>query len=155
MRWLVLSVVCIASLTASAAPATAAPTRAEFIRRGDAVCAATAREIAPLRRRAVAAKALPEAKKWAAGAAIWRDQAGIQVRFNARMRAIGVPRGDAVARSLIASLDRGVALARRVADAYASRRTSALETALIRYVRFTVALNGRVRSYGFEICGRS
>src|SRR5215210_8965190 len=43
----------------------AAPTKAEFIRQGDALCKQVQRELAPLRRRAEAAKSLSQAQQWA------------------------------------------------------------------------------------------
>jgi len=44
----------------------AAPTKAQFIRQGDALCLQVQRDLAPLRRRAEAAKSLPESQQWAA-----------------------------------------------------------------------------------------
>ena len=73
-----------------------------------------AKQLAPLRRRAEAAYALPESKRMAAAASIWGDQIRIQVAFNRRLRAVGAPPGDAAARNLLAQLDRGVVLARRI-----------------------------------------
>lgn len=134
--------------------ALAAPTKAQFIRRGDALCGQVRRDLAPLLRRAEAAKSLPEAQNWRAVTALWGDQIRIQARFIARFRAIGVPAGDATARSLSSGLERGLLLARRVRDAFAARSTSALATALPTYVRFTLSLNRRVRAYGFRVCGR-
>jgi hypothetical protein len=133
----------------------AAPTKAEFIRQGDALCKQVQRELAPLRRRAEAAKSLPQAQQWAAVSRLWTDQIRIQARFNARFRGLGLPGGDATARSIVSGLDRGLVLARRVRDGFAARSTSALATALPAYVRFTTALNRRVAAYGFNVCGRS
>jgi hypothetical protein len=135
--------------------ATAAPTRAQFIRRGDALCRQVQRQLVPLRRQARAAKSLPRAQQWAAATTIWTAQITIQSRFNARFRALGVPTGDATARQLVAGLARGVTLARRVRDAFAARDTTSLARALPPYLRFTLALNRRVSAYGFADCGRS
>jgi hypothetical protein len=140
-------------LALTAGVAVAAPTKAQFIRQGDALCGQVRRDLAPLLRRAEAAKSLPEAQKWAAVTALWGDQIRIQARFIPNFRAIGVPAGDATARSLISGLDRGLLLARRVRAAFAARSTSALATALPVYVRFTLSLNRRVRAYGFRVCG--
>jgi hypothetical protein len=93
----------------------AAPTKAQFIRQGDALCLGVQRELAPLRRRAEAAKA-PESRQWAAAQRLWADQIRIQARFTARLRAVGVPTGDSKARSIVLGLDRGLVLARRVRD---------------------------------------
>jgi hypothetical protein len=133
--------------------ALAAPTKTQFIRRGDALCGQVQRDLAPLRRRAEAAKSLPEAQKWAAVTALWSDQIRIQARFITRFRAIGVPAGDATARSLSSGLDRGLLLARRVRAAFAARSTTAVSAGLPAYVRFTLSLNRRVRAYGFRVCG--
>jgi hypothetical protein len=140
-------------LALTASVALAAPTKAQFIRRGDALCGQVQRDLAPLRRRAEAAKSLPEAQKWVAVTALWSDQIRIQARFIPRFRAIGVPAGDATARSLTSGLDRGLLLARRVRAAFAARSTRALAIALPAYVRFTLSLNRRVRAYGFRLCG--
>ncbi len=150
-----LSVAVAAAMTVGVGTANAAPTKVQFIRQGDALCAGVARELMALRERAEAAKSLPDAKKWAAAAAIWTDQIQIQSRFNGRFRAIGVPAGDRTARSLVAGLDRGLLLARAVRDAFAARSTARLSTALPPYVRFTLSLNRRVQAYGFRVCGRS
>lgn len=140
---------------AAAGAAHAAPTKLEFIRKGDALCTDVARQLAPLRRRAEAAKLLPEARQWPAATALWTDQITIQRRFNERFRAIGVPAGDRLALRLVSGLDRGVVLARRVRDAFARHDVPALGAALRAYVDFTLTLNRRVQAYGFRVCGRS
>jgi hypothetical protein len=151
-----LSVTAVSLLAALAfAGAASATSKSEFIRRGDALCTRTLKELAPLRRRAEAAASAPEAKRWSLAASLWSDQIRIQTRFNDRLRAIGTPRGDAAARNLLSRLDRGVVLARRVRDAFAARRVTALATALEAYVDFTLALNDRIRAYGFRVCGGS
>jgi hypothetical protein len=137
------------------AAATAAPTKAEFIRQGDALCRQVQRQLLPLRRQAEAAKTLPEAQKWAAVTRIWTAQINIQARFNSRFHALGTPTGDSAARALVSGLDRGLALARRVRNAFASRDTSTLARVLPEYIRFTLSLNRRVAAYGFNVCGRS
>lgn len=157
MRGLVPVLVAIASLAlaGTASTAVAATTKAEFIKRGDALCVRMARELAPLQQRAQAALTLPESKKWSAAAAIWSDQIRIQVRFNRQLRAIGAPPNDARARNLLAQLDRGVVLARRIQVAFANARIAALASALPAYLQFTLRLNRQVRAYGFRVCGRS
>jgi hypothetical protein len=137
----------------TASTAAAAATKAEFIKRGDVLCAAMAKELAPLRRRAAAAYALPERRRMAAAAAIWRDQIEIQVAFNRRLRAVGAPPGDAAARRLLGQLDRGVVLARRIQAAFANGRIDSLSSALPAYLEFTLTLNRQVRGYGFRVCG--
>jgi hypothetical protein len=142
-------------LTLSVGAAFAAPTKAQFIRQGDALCRDVQRELAPLVRRAQAAKSLPESQQWGAAQRLWADQIRIQARFNARLRAVGVPTGDSKARSIVSGLDRGLVLARRVRDAFARRSTTSLAVALPEYVRFTLSLNRRVVAYGFKVCGHS
>lgn len=112
-----------------------------------------ARQLAPLRRRAEAAYALPESRRMAAAAAIWGDQIRIQVTFNERLRAVGAPPDDAAARRLLGQLDRGVVLARRIQSAFADRRIASLASALPAYLDFTLKLNRQVRAYGFRVCG--
>jgi hypothetical protein len=157
MRRLVFVLVAIVSLAlaGTASTAVAATTKAEFIKRGDALCVNVAKELAPLRRRAESAQTLPQAKQWAAAAAIWSDQIRVQVSFNQRLRAIGAPPNDATALGLLAKLDRGVVLARRIRDAFADRRVTALASALPAYLQFTLKLNRQVSAYGFRVCGRS
>jgi hypothetical protein len=156
MRRLVPVLVAVTSLAlaGTASTAVAAPTKAEFIKRGDALCVRIARELAPLQQRAQAALTLPEDKKWPAAAAIWSDQIRIQVRFNRQLRALGAPANDAEARSILGQLDRGVVLARRIQAAFANARVATLASALPAYVRFTLKLNRQVRTYGFRVCGR-
>lgn len=143
----------VALIAAAAASASAAPTRAEFIHKGDALCRRVQAQLAPLRRKADAARSLPAAKQWSAVTQIWNAQIGIQSRFNAQFHALGVPSGDAAARRLVAGLDKGLSLARRIRDAFASRDTTTLRDALPAYLRFTLNLNHRVAAYGFTACG--
>ena len=142
-------------LALCAGAALAAPTKAQFIRQGDALCRQVQRELVPLTRRAQAAKSLPVSQQWAAAEQLWTDQIRIQARFTARLRAVGVPNGDSKARSIVRGLDRGLVLARRVRDAFARRSTTSLAAALPEYIRFTMSLNRRVAAYGFKVCGRS
>jgi hypothetical protein len=142
-------------LALSVNAALAAPTKKQFIQQGDALCREVQRELAPLRRRAEAAKSVPESQKWAVAERLWADQIRIQARFTSRLRAVGVPSGDAKARSIVSALDRGLVLARRVRDAFARRSATSLAVALPEYIRFTLSLNRRVAAYGFKVCGHS
>jgi hypothetical protein len=142
-------------LAFSVSAASAAPTKAQFIHQGDALCRDVQQELAPLVRRAQAAKSLPVSRQWPAALRLWTDQIRIQARFTTRLRAVGVPTGDSKARSIVLGLDRGLVLARRVRDAFARRSTTSLAVALPEYIRFTMSLNRRVAAYGFEVCGRS
>ena len=153
-RVLVLATAVSLAIAGTASTAGAASTKAEFIKRGDALCADMVKELAPLRRRAEAAYALPESRRMAAAAAIWSDQIRIQVAFNRRLRAVGAPPNDAAAARLLAQLDRGVVLARRIQSAFANQRIDSLATALPAYLDFTLKLNRQVRVYGFRVCGR-
>ncbi len=148
---LALILLLVFSWVAAAATTTS---RAEFIRKGDALCAQVQRELVPLRRRADAAQNLPENQKWVAVADLWADQIAIQRRFVRRFRDIGVPANDRRARVIVNGLGRGVTLAVRVQRAFATRNEAALPRALSDYVRFTLSLNGKVRAYGFRVCGR-
>jgi hypothetical protein len=151
----ILIAVTALGLALSVGAASAAPTKTQFIRQGDALCQQVQRELVPLVRRAQAAKSLPAGRQWAAAESLWADQIQIQTRFTARLRAVGVPRGDAKAHSIVLGLDRGLVLARRVRDAFARRSTTSLAVTLPEYLRFTVSLNRRVAGYGFKVCGRS
>ena len=146
---LLITVVAL-GLALSASAALAAPTKAQFIRQGDALCRQVQRELVPLASRAQAAKSLPVCQQWAAAERLWGDQIRIQARFTARLRAVGVPTGDSKARSIVRGLDRGLVLARRVRDAFARRSTTSLAAALPEYIRFTMSLNRRVAAYGFR-----
>lgn len=143
----------IVALLASAA-ASAAPTRPQFIQQGDALCRQVQRQLSPLRRQALAAKSLPETREWVAVTRLWSAQINIQARFNARFRALGLPAHDSRARTIVAGLDHGLVLARRVRNGFAARDTAALASALPAYLRFTLSLNRRVSAYGFTVCGR-
>jgi hypothetical protein len=138
-----------------AAAANAAPTRPQFIKRGDALCRQLQRELTPLRSATEDAKSLPESQMWVGLHAIWSAQVDIQARFNARFRALGLPAHDTKARRIVAGLDRGLLLARRIRNGFAARDTAALASTLPAYVRFTLSLNRRVSAYGFTVCGRS
>jgi hypothetical protein len=136
------------------ATAAAAPARAEFIRKGDVVCTQTKQELMPIRKRAQEAKLLPLSQQWAAVADIYADQIVIQRRFVTKFKAIGTPPGDALATRLVGGLAKGVTLAVRVQQGFATHNALALQTALPAYLRFTADLNKRVVAYGFHSCGR-
>jgi hypothetical protein len=140
-------------VSACGGTAQAAPTRAEFIRKGDAVCAQTQRELVPVLARAQAAKLLPQGEQLAALTGMWADQIEIQKKFVGRMKAIGTPAGDGVARKLVDSLEHGVTLAVDVQRGFKDGDSAALSTALPAYVNFTFTLNRRVVVYGFRTCG--
>ena len=131
----------------------ASPSKAEFIRRGDVICTQTRQALAPIQKRAQAAKSLPTDAKWRATADIWADQIAIQRRFIARFRAIGTPAGDAAARTLVAKMGQGLVLAINVQQAFADRDTARLPAVLSVYITYTLALNRRVATYGFRACG--
>lgn len=150
----VLTAALAAGLLLAAGAASASPTKSEFIRRGDALCAQAKRELLPLRRQAEAAKTLPREQMWRAATSLWSKQLAIQSRFVTRFRSLGVPAGDTRARTIVAGLGRGLTLTRRVRDAFASRDTPRLATSLRTFLSYTVDLNRRVVAYGFDICGR-
>ena len=114
-----------------------------------------ARQLQPLRARAQAAQSLPEAQKWAATASIWTDQVRLHAQFVSKFHLIGVPPGDATARSLVRGLDQGLALAKRVRDGFVNRNATLLQQALPQYIQLTTTLNRRVVAYGFKTCGRT
>lgn len=153
VRTLAIAGAIVAAL-ASAGIASAAPSKTEFVRKGDVLCVQTQRALVPLRARAEAAKSLPSEQKWGATANIWADQIVIQRRFVTRFRAIGTPAGDPMARSLVDALARGIPLAVRIQRGFAERDTVGLPKAISDYVTFTVNLNRRVVRYGFRVCGR-
>ena len=142
------------NLVFAVSAAIAAPTKAQFIQKGDALCGQVQRELAPLRRQAQAARSLPVSQQWAAAERLWADQIRIQARFNTRLRAVGLPSGDSEARGIVSGLDRGLVLARRVRDRFAAK-SATVGVALTAYLRFTVSLNRRVAAYGFNVCGHS
>jgi hypothetical protein len=154
MRWITGSAIACLALVFWVPPVSAAPTKGEFIRQGDALCRQVKRELVPLQQQAAAAKSLPRAKLWSVATRLWSAHLVIQRRFVTRFRAIGTPANDASARSLVADLPRGVALAKRVRDAFAARNTAALNAAMPEYISHTLQLNRRVVRYGFRICGR-
>lgn len=134
--------------------ATASPSKAEFIRKGDALCTDTKRALVPVRARAQAATTLPTDAKWRATADIWVDQIAIQRRFVTKLRALGTPAGDRTAADLVSRVARGVPLAVQIQRGFADRDTTRLPTLLSDYVTFTLELNRRVVAYGFRVCGR-
>ena len=133
----------------------AAPTRAEFISKGDAVCAEIQQELVPLRARADAARSLPQSEQLKLLKRMWDDQIRIHERFVDDMKEIGTPAGDTVAQGLIDSLEDGVKLAEDVQDGFEDEDAAAIGKALPAYLNYTVMLNGRVADYGFRRCGAS
>jgi hypothetical protein len=145
--------IAVAAALALPSIAAASVTKRELIRNGDALCRQTALALKPVRERAQAAKSLPQDQQWGAVASIWATQIRIQEQFTVKFKRLGVPAGDAQARSFAPGLDRGLALARAVQQGFAQRSQSQVALAIPRYLEFTLAFNRRVHSYGFRVCG--
>lgn len=154
MRTTLLTSLVVVTFLAGATVAHANPSKAEFIRKGDALCAQTKQALVPVQKRAEAAKSLPTDAKWQATADIWADQIAIHRRFIAKFQAIGTPVGDAAARNLVSKMRRGLTLAVNVRRGFLDRDTIRLPTYLSDYLTFTLSLNRRVAAYGFRVCGR-
>jgi hypothetical protein len=139
--------------------AQAAPTRSEFIRNGDALCAQAKRELVPVAARLQRLSLPPQmaqftGAQWAAAATLWADRNRVLKRFSGRFKAFGTPAGDTVAQKIVAGLASAVTLANRVQRGLAERNEALLTTALPAYLRLTLATNTRVVAYGFRTCGR-
>ena len=152
-RTLPIGVTALLMSLATAGVAQASPSKAEFIRKGDALCTQTKKALVPIQARAQAAKTLPTDARWQATADIWADQIAIQRRFIAKFHAIGTPAGDRAATSLVASMSKGLTLAVNVQQGFADRDTIRLPTFLSDYVTYLLKLNRRVAAYGFRVCG--
>ena len=150
-RWCLLALLLFAAGCGGSAEAT--PTRQEFIRQGDVVCAETQQGLRPILARAQSARLAPQSADDLR--AIWEDQVELHKQFVADMKAIGTPAGDEVARNLIASLEYGLELAEDVEDAMDDADAAAIATALPAYLNLTTSLNGSFVAYGFRRCGAS
>jgi hypothetical protein len=140
-------------LPGPASTAVAASTKAEFIKRGDALCVGMAKELAPLRRRADAAYALAESRRMAAAATIWGDHPDPGQFQPAAPRDRRATRRCGRSRSARAARPR-----RRACPPHPGRlrerRIASLSSALPAYIGFTLTLNRKVKAYGFRVCGQ-
>jgi hypothetical protein len=135
------------------------PTRAEYIARGDALCADAQVAAARLRRKAQQLQAQSErlGKKefLARAAAFWSDQVAFIERFHRKLKGLGAPPGDeARVREFLRSLEDGLEIAEEIQQTLAQGREVPPAT-VERYGQVVSRGNTLAQSYGFEVCGKT
>jgi hypothetical protein len=135
------------------------PTRAEYLARGDALCAEVQTEAADLARRAQELKAkskkLPEAKVLEEAAGLWADQIRLIDEFLARLQALGAPPADEEkVEQFVASIEEGLAIAREIHSTL-EQGNEASPSLLVQYSGVVSKGNTLAQAYGFDVCGRT
>jgi hypothetical protein len=137
----------------------AAPTKAQFIARADAICARTDAKLKPAQKRL---KALPgesasESAAYAAlrsAAAALRQGATITREGIAQLQALTVPQGDAsTVQKIVTALDDEAADIDNMASATASGEASAIDAAKRAEQITKATYGGLAQGYGLKVCG--
>jgi hypothetical protein len=145
--------------TTTGAPTTTDPTRAEYLARGDALCAEVQTEAADLARRAQELEArseqLPRARLLEKAAGLWAAQIRLIEEFLARLQALGAPPADEEkVEQFIASIEEGLVIAREIRSTLEAG-SEAPRSLLVRYGRVVNEGNTLAQAYGFDVCGRT
>jgi hypothetical protein len=133
------------------------PTRAEYLARGDALCAEVQTEAADLARRAqeLEAKELPREKLLEKAAGLWAAQIRLIEEFLARLQALGAPPADEEkVEQFAASIEEGLVIAREIQSTLAEG-SEAPRSLLVRYGRLVNEGNALAQAYGFHVCGQT
>jgi hypothetical protein len=135
------------------------PTKAEYIARGDALCAdlqvAGGKLLRDAQRLQAQSKDLGKREFLARAAAFWSDQVAFIERFHRRFKALGAPPGDeARVREFIRSLEDGLEIAEEIQRTLADGREVPPAT-VEDYGRVVERGNTLARAYGFTVCGRT
>ncbi len=139
----------VPSPSTSAVPA--APTKAQFIARADAICARTDAKLKPAKKRLGAVENVVGSKE---GAAALRQAASITREGIAQLQALTVPQGDAATvQKVITALDDEAADIDNMASAAAAGEASAIEAAKQAMQTTKATYDGLAQGYGFKVCG--
>ena len=135
------------------------PTRAEYLARGDALCAEVQTEAADLSRRAqeleARSKELPRARLLEKAAGLWAAQIRLIEEFLASLQALGAPPADEEkVEQFTASIEEGLVIAREIQSTLAEG-SEAPRSLLVRYGRVVNEGNALAQAYGFHVCGQT
>jgi hypothetical protein len=136
-----------------------AATRAEFLAKGDALCAQGQSEAAELARRAQEIQArsgtVPDEELLAQAAAVWDEQIRLVVRFRDQLDELEPPAGDEErVQQFIVALDDGLEIAREIQASLADGEEPSRER-VQSYVDIVNRGNTLARAYGFTVCGKT
>jgi hypothetical protein len=134
-----------------------AAARAEFLAKGDALCAQGQSEAAELARRAQEIQAqsgtVPDEALLEQAAGVWDDQIQLVVRFRDELDELEAPAGDeAQVEQFIIALDDGLEVAREIQASLADGEEPSRER-VESYGDVVNRGNTLARAYGFTVCG--
>jgi hypothetical protein len=134
-----------------------APSKPEFIAKGDAICADLQSEQAELQRRAQQLEA--ESDELSTGeflrraASFWDDQIQVMEGFRGDLARLGAPPGDEErVEQFLTSIDDGIAIAREMQTRLEDGQ-EVLAAQVEEYGQTVRRGNTLAQAYGFEVCG--
>jgi hypothetical protein len=142
------------STSTTAATVPAAPAKAQFIARADAICARTNAKLKPVQQRLAALARESESTVETGESAALRQGATITREGIAQLQALTVPPSDAATvKKIITALDDEAADIDTMASATASGEASAIEAAKRAEQTTKATYGGLAQGYGLNICG--
>jgi hypothetical protein len=147
-----------ATVTRASSPSTAAvpaaPTKAQFIARADAICARTNAKLKPVQQHLSALARQSESAIESEGPTAFRQGAAITREGIAQLQALSVPTGDvATVQKIITALDDEAADIDNIAAATAHGEGSAIEAAKRAEQTTKATYQGLAQGYGLKVCG--
>jgi hypothetical protein len=135
-----------------------AAARAEFLAKGDVLCAQGQSEAADLARRAQEIQArsgtIPDEELLEQAAAVWDDQIQLVVRFRDELDELEAPPGDEErVEQFVVALEDGLEIAREIQASLADGEEPSRER-VQSYVDVVNRGNTLARAYGFTVCGK-
>ena len=143
----------------SAAPTTEAgptPSRAAFIRQGDAVCREILKEAEKIDEQAAAigASDLSNENTQKSAARIWSQQIALTRKFKNRLEALGAPAGaENEVSEMVATLEEAIALGDQIRTQLAAGQITDTPTYVEEYANVVAQGNQQAQDFGFKVCG--
>jgi hypothetical protein len=132
------------------------PSRAEFIRKGDAVCRQILKEAEKIDEQAAAISfsELSNKNTQKVAARIWAQQIALTRKFKNRLESFGAPPGsENEVSELIATLEKAIGLGEEIRGQLASGRIDDTPVFVQEYASVVEQGNQQAQSFGFEVCG--
>lgn len=132
------------------------PSKAEFIRQGDAVCREILKEAEAIDEQAAAigGSDLTNENTQKVAARIWGQQIALTRKFKNRLQALGAPEGteDDVSQ-MIATLEEAIALGDQIRNQLSTGQIEATPTFVEEYANVVAQGNQQAQGFGFKVCG--
>jgi hypothetical protein len=132
------------------------PSKAAFIRQGDAVCREILKEAEKIDEQAAAigASDLSNENTQRTAARIWSEQIALTRKFKNKLEALGAPEGaENEVSELVATLEKAIALGDQIRTQLAAGQITDTATYVEEYANVVAEGNQQAQSFGFKVCG--